>query len=455
MQFEELKLKDKTLQAIKNVNFKKPTHIQELVLPLSLSNQSLACKGKTGSGKTHCFLITLANNIDEKDSSLQTIILAPTRELAIQLKENCDVFFKNYNIKITLLTGGNDVNKDIAKLNNNPQILIGTPKRIKEVVIDNGLLNINTVKTLIIDEADMTLELGFLNELDKIASLVNKNTQFLLFSATLPISLRQFIKKYFPKSQIIEDEKGNSNQLIEHILYPTRGRDKKELLLKVLANINPYVCLIFLNKKEEVEEYYKFLINNDIDCLIIHGDLPARERKRNIKMALDGKYKYIVCSDIAARGIDIEGVSYVISINIPKNNLEYYIHRAGRCGRNGLKGQSIAFYDQSDKQYFLRLREMGINFNSKEIKDGNWVSVAGFDDRNTRKGQKTSQLDADIQKAISLNKSKKVKTNHKKKVKLAVDKVKRKHKREVIQNDIKRRTRQRAIEKNKNSHNDD
>ena len=321
--FNNFNLKEKTLKAIENIHFNKPTKTQAMVLPHALNNENLACKGKTGSGKTHSFLIPIANKIDENSKTLQALILVPTRELAIQISQRCKEFFESYDIKIACLTGGVDTLREKNRIVNIPQILIGTPEKINEIAISNGLLNLSTVKTFVIDEADMTLEMGFLNEVDKIASLC-KTSQMMVFSATIPAGIKHFIKKYFSNPLVLEDEKVNYNAQIEHILYPARNRNKNELLLNIISNINPYVCLIFCNRKEEVDATYKFLINNGVNCGIIHGDLTARERKSNIKRALDGVYKFIVCSDIAARGIDIEGVSHVISIGFPKNNLEFY-----------------------------------------------------------------------------------------------------------------------------------
>lgn len=448
--FNELKLNKKTLNAIDNIHFKKPTHTQELVLPVALENKNLACKGKTGSGKTHCFLIPIANKIDENIKQLQALILVPTRELAVQITQRCKEFFEDYDIKIACLTGGVDTLREKNRITTTPQILIGTPEKICDIVIDNGLVNLSTVKTFVIDEADMTLEMGFLNEVDRIASLC-KNSQMMVFSATIPAGIKHFIKKYFSSPLVIEDDKVNYNEQIEHILYPLRGKDKNELLVYILNHINPYVCLIFCNKKEEVDEVYKYLINNGVECGIIHGDLAARERKGNIKRALDGKYRFIVCSDIAARGIDIEGVSHVISIGFPKNNLEFYTHRAGRAGRINMTGQCITLYSNDDKDSIIKLESEGVKFVVKEIKNNEWKELKEFDARSKRKGKGnvSSELQKDISKTVRMKKSKKVKPNYKKKVQIAVEKVKRKHRREMIQNDIKKRIKQRAIKKSK------
>lgn len=443
--FENYPLKVEVLQAIQNLNFKQPTKIQSLVIPIALNNQNLIGKGKTGSGKTHSFLIPLANKINVHDQTLQSIILLPTRELALQINKRCKEFFITQSeVKITCLTGGQDVNKDLNKLNVTPQILIGTPEKIKKLVIEKGTLNLSTVHTFIIDEADMTLEMGFLNEVDRIASLIKNDAQIMVFSATIPAGIRSFMKKYLKNPILLEDDLSPNNQNIEHILYPTRGRNSFETLHLILENINPYICLIFANTKKEVEEVYYYLSNLGYDVEMIHGDLKSRERKRNIKKTLEGKFKYIVASDIASRGIDIAGVSHVISLGLPSNNLEFYMHRAGRCGRSSLTGQCITIYKNQDKETITKLEQLGIQFKNKEIKNGEWKEIKEFDARKKR-GKKVTELDLKIQKVVATNKNKKVKPNYKKKIKMQVDKLKRKHKREVIQKDIRKRQIARAI----------
>lgn len=446
--FKQLNLKEKVLESIKNINFIKPTYIQTLVIPEALKNKSLIAKGKTGSGKTHSYLIPIANKIEE-NNLLQVVVLTPTRELAMQTYQVAKEFFSLFKLKITLLVGGQDINKDNDKLNSTPNIIIGTPQKIKSLGIDQGLINFKYVNTLIIDEADMTFELGFLNEVDKICSLIAKNAQIMVFSATIPVSLRNFLRKYMKKPLMIEDDKNNDNQNIKHLLIPIRGRNIYELLIDILNNINPYVCLIFANTKEEVETTYKSLLNNDFDVSIIHGDLPSRERKRNIKNALEAKHKFIVASDIAARGIDIVGVSHVISLSLPKNNLEFYTHRAGRCGRNNLEGICICLYKTNDKESILKLEKQGIDFQHCDFKNGNFKELSPFSYRSKHQKNTLQEVDLQIKKVIAKNKNKKVKPNYKKKVKLEIEKIKRKHKREIIKKDIKKRQIARAIEKTK------
>lgn len=451
--FKQYQLKDEVMQAIEKVHFQTPTMIQQLVLPHALKNKNLVGKGKTGSGKTHAYLIPLANKLKSDNPHLQAIILTPTRELAIQTHKVVKEFLQDFPIKVTLLTGGQDIQKDNEKLSVAPQVLIGTPQRIQMLGIKQGLLNFKYVHTFIIDEADMTLELGFLNEVDQIAALIDKQAQIMVFSATIPVALKNFLRKYMQKPLVIEDEKKNQNENIQHILLPVRGKTVQQKLVEVLQQIDPYICMIFANTKKDVENVYKLLINLHYDVTMIHGDLQSRERKRNIKNSLEGRHRYIVASDIASRGIDIEGVSHVISLGLPTNNLEFYTHRSGRCGRNQLNGTCICIYTNSDKESILKLESQGIIFEHKDLKDGNWKDLKPIQYRKKREKKPTTELDLEIKKVVTRSKGKKVKPNYKKKVRLQIDKVKRKHKREVIQKDIRKRQIQRAIAQSKGEEN--
>ena len=344
--------------------------------------------------------------------------------------------------------GGQESQKDIEKLNVTPQILIGTPERIQHIVIDNGLLNLSTVSTLIIDEADMTLEMGFLNEVDRIASLIHPQAQIMVFSATIPVGMRPFLKKYLKNPILIEDDKSSDHENIEHILYPSKERNIYDILDLILQNINPYVCLIFANTKKEVENIYNELHLRNYDVEMIHGDLKSRERKKNIKRSLNGEFKYIIASDIASRGIDIPGVSHVISIGMPSiEHLDFYMHRAGRCGRNNLTGQCITIYQNKDKEAISKLSDQGITFVTKEIKNHEWKTLKNFDSRKKRM-KKPGEMDVEIKKVIHQNRLKKVKPNYKKKIKLQIDQIKRKHKREFIKKEIKKRQIQKYKEGN-------
>ncbi len=446
--FNNYGLKQEVLASIENIGFKKPTKIQDLVIPVALKKINLIGKGKTGSGKTHSFLIPIANRLEVNDPNLQCIILLPTRELALQIFQTCKEFFKlNFSkIKITCLTGGQDSKRDLNKLSPTPQILIGTPEKIKNLTIDTGAIDLSKVNTLVIDEADMTLEMGFLNEVDRIASLVDKNVHIMIFSATIPVGIRPFLKKYLKNPILLEDEKNVEHQDIEHILFPCRGKTTLETLSLILKNINPYVCLIFANTKKEVEKIYEYLIEEGYNVAMIHGDLQSRERKRNIKKSLNGEFKYIVASDIASRGIDISGVSHVISLSFPKNNLDFYMHRAGRCGRNNVKGQCISLYHKQDNEVIQKLIGMGIHFSHQEIKNNQWVVLKDYNSRSKRTPKKINELDLEIKKVIVQSKKQKVKPNYKKKVRTQIDKIKKKHRREMIQKDIKKRQIQRAIQ---------
>lgn len=451
MEIKELKLKEfvrNTLEITKG--YKEFTPIQERVIPLAIEGKNVIGKSATGSGKTDAFLAPLFNNIDSSSSELQGIIIAPTRELAAQIYQNALDYVKNDNrIKIKVFTGGFERKKDLT--NSEAHLVIGTPARLKDVLIDNALYNISKVKVIVLDEIDMIFEMKFLEDIDAIMGLLSKDVQTLAFSATINGQLRHFISKYMKTKEIIEiGKKKEASVTITHYATPLRGKTRKDALLNLLSNINPYFCLIFASKKEDVNEYFKVLRENGYNVGLLHGDLESRNRRQTMKKIENFQYQYVVCSDIASRGIDIEGVSHVISMDFP-THLEYYYHRSGRCGRANETGECFSFYDEKDMDTIRQLINKGLEIENVEYKNGNLKILAPF-----IREKKAKKVDEVLQKEIKMivnknkGKTKKVQPNYKKKMKMEIDKAKRKRKREIIKADIKKRQKERAIERTKN-----
>lgn len=375
MQYLGYELHEEIVNALKDLGFKDFTQIQKQVMPKIFNKKSLIGQSKTGSGKTHSFLIPIFNCINlDKEEEVQAIVCAPTRELATQIYKmalHLASFFEK-NIDIRLYSGGTDRIKEMARLDNSqPMIVIGTPGKINDLAIKENKLKIYTAKTLVIDEADMAFEIGFMEDLDKIASVLN-NPQMLIFSATISEQIKPFIKKYIQSDEhvnVLDDT--NS---VEHILIPLKGRDRYKLLITILNNINPYLALIFANTKNEANKLAEYLNTNKYKVAVLHGGLEVRERKRIMKAIHSLKYQYVVASDIASRGIDIEGVTHVINFEIPYD-YEFYVHRTGRTGRAGLTGIAISIGDFNDQEYLSSLTKKGIEFNYKDVNEKGFVDI--------------------------------------------------------------------------------
>ena len=371
MKFTEFKFKDYIQEALRDLNFVEATPVQEKLIPVVLSGRDLVGESKTGSGKTHTFLLPIFQMLDEEADSVQAVITAPSRELAAQIYQAARQLasFSEKEIRVANYVGGTDKARQIGKLESSqPHIVIGTPGRIYDLV-ESGDLAIHKAKTFVVDEADMTLDMGFLATVDKIAGRLPKDLQFLVFSATIPQKLQPFLKKYL-SNPVIEQIKAKTviADTIENWLLSTKGRDKNAQIYQISQLLQPYLAMIFVNTKTRADELHSYLTAQGLKVAKIHGDIAPRERKRIMNQVKNLDFEYIVATDLAARGIDIEGVSHVINDAIPQD-LSFFVHRVGRTGRNGLPGTAITLYQPSDDSDIRELEKMGIKFIPKMIKD--------------------------------------------------------------------------------------
>lgn len=374
MQFKEMNFKPFIMDALKELGFHSPTPVQIKVFKQVKSNNNVIVQSATGSGKTHAFLLPIFNKINKDEKTVQAVIISPTRELAYQLFEVASQIGKFDDVDIRLYVGGSSREDEIRRLNiSQPQIVIGTLGRIHDLAVTQNALKIYTAKDLVIDEADMVFEEKEIVEVDKVLGMIVDNPKFWLFSATLTKGLRQFINKYLSGSEeIIIEEKELTKESIEHIFIPVKAKNKEMILIDLLKIIQPYLAIIFVNTKEKVMALSKHLAANNIKVATLHGDLDDRMRKQTLKRIQDMKYQYVVASDIAARGIDIQGVSHVINFELPKD-VEFYIHRSGRTARHDLTGSAIALYDYDDEVYVDALRKKGLNVKFKKISENELV----------------------------------------------------------------------------------
>ncbi|AHF61189.1 hypothetical protein P344_04715 [Spiroplasma mirum ATCC 29335] len=443
--FIDFGLKKFLMTGITDLGFDSPTPVQQQVIPYLLKYQNVICKSHTGTGKTHTFILPILNNLDYNSSALQSVIVAPTRELAKQIYENIR-FFKTYNpaLRTGYYIGGEDINRQIDQLTKHqPQIIVATPTRLKDL-FNHQALNFGKLKTFIIDECDMIFDLGFIEDVDFVLSKVSPDVKISVFSATIAPGLRPFLLKYLTNPHLIEiNDNLATNQNIEHILIPTKHQERSSVLLKLLATLNPYLCIIFVNKKEMIEQYYDLLLKNNYQVTQLHAGLAPRTRMQTIKRIKNLEFKYIIASDIAARGIDLDGVSHVISIDLP-TDLEYYIHRSGRTGRANYHGYSYVLYDTKNLNLVKQLKSKGIEFQVMKWR-GNDLVVANL----TPMAKKsTSEPNHEINKIINKyptkNNQKKVKPGYKKKRKAEIAELKRKTRGEHIKASIKKIKKQKA-----------
>lgn len=418
--FREFNFKEYIYQALDEINFKEPTEVQARLIPTILKGKSVVGQSQTGSGKTHTFLLPIFQNLNAQKDEVQAVITTPSRELAYQIYEAAKQLakFSPEDIWIQNYVGGTDKQRQIEKLKSHqPQLVIGTPGRILDLVRENAL-DIHNAHYLVVDEADMTLDLGFLKETDAIASTLPKDLQMLVFSATIPEKLRPFLRKYMynPVIEVVAN-KHVINPTIDNWLISTKGRDRNKLIYDLLTMGEPYLALVFANTKERADELTNYLRSQGLKVAKVHGGIQPRQRKRIMREIQNLDYQFVVATDLAARGIDIEGVSHVINDDIPED-LEFFVHRVGRTGRNGMKGTAITLYEPSEEKLIDELESMGVHFVPKAVKNGEIVDSY---DRNRREKRQTRKESMDPKlRGFVKKEKKKRKPGYKKKIKRAI-----------------------------------
>ena len=416
--------------AIAKLGFTEPTPIQKEMIPLVLKGKSAIGQAHTGTGKTHSFLLPIVERIVEEKQEVQAVITSPTRELAQQIFDALNQLIEGTEITSKLFIGGTDKQRSIDRLKSQPQIVVGTPGRIKDLVKENALL-VHTAPILVVDEADLAFDMGFIEDIDGFASHMPDKLEMFVFSATIPEKLKPFLKKYMDAPVHIHmNDKRPVAEGINFVLVPVRSKSRNSRLLEVMKGINPFLAVIFCNTRKNAEQVANFLAEQGIRAGQIHGDLSPRDRKKMMKQVRDLEFQYIVATDLAARGIDIQGISHVINYEIPED-LEFFIHRVGRTARAGTKGTAITLFQPEDEDAIVRIEKMGIPFEQKDIKNGEWSELK---ERHARKNRIKQEDEIDKKAKALVRKPKKVKPGYKRNMKWEMEKVKKRERR------IKRRT---------------
>ncbi|WP_042145956.1 DEAD/DEAH box helicase [Paucisalibacillus sp. EB02] len=423
--FKSISLSPIMLEVIDKLHFQQPTEIQLKVIPAILKGKSVIGQSNTGSGKTHSFLLPIFEQLNEKEKQVQSVITAPTRELATQIydevKKIIKLAGKEQDWSAKLLVGGTDKQKMIDKLKEPPQIVVGTPGRILDLVKDEAL-SIYSANSFVIDEADLMLDLGFIDDVDQLLVRCKKDIQLMVFSATIPQRLEHFFKKYLENPLHVKIANELSPETMEHRLIAAKHREEDEIIYQISKAINPYLAIIFTNGKENANRLHGKLLDKGLNVGIIHGGLPPRERKRVLKEIQSLKYQYIVATDLASRGIDIKGVSHVINAQLPKEE-EFYIHRVGRTARAGLEGTAVSLYREEDIKLIEKLEQKGLEFIFYDVRNGEWKDAKAWNERNLRL-KTTTDVEKEAWKQV--RKPKKVKPGYKKKMKQQQESIKRK-----------------------------
>lgn len=439
MKFSSFNLKTKLVAALDELGYKNASAIQEIVIPKALKGKSLIVKSMTGSGKSHCFIIPILNNLKLDNKNAQSIIISPTRELARQTYlffKQFEPYFEGLNVK--LLIGGHQQKDDEVLKNNPPHIIIATPKRANDILVLESFIKLGCVKSVVLDEVDMMMDMGYFNDIDQLLKRL-KDIQIMSFSASYPNKVIHLLKKYMPVDEIISLDDNITNDNVTHFAIDIKHQDKNEMVYKFINKFNPYGLIIFCSLKSDVNVVYNYLIEHKIKCGMLHGDLSQRERKNMMKMFKNNDFHIMVCSDMASRGLDLDNISDVLNYDLP-NNEEFYFHRAGRVGRMNKKGNCYSFYNVDSVDKITNLEKNKITFTYLVYKNNDFISSLKVkkERKNNRLDPEIVELNKNIKIAKSKATTKKVKPNYKKKVKVAINEVKRKYKKEKIKKEIKK-----------------
>jgi ATP-dependent RNA helicase RhlE len=386
MTFNDLKLYNNIQQALEEEGYTNPTQIQEQAIPEILLGQDLVACAQTGTGKTGAFAIPILNLIHrivgsaKKAKHIRTLVVTPTRELAIQIDESFKTYGKYTNVKSLVIFGGVNQMSQVNELKNGIDVLIATPGRLLDLH-KQGFIDLNHMHHLVLDEADQMLDMGFINDVKKIIKLTPDNRQTLLFSATMPLAIRELADTFLTKPKYISVTPISSTaENVSQKVYFVNKDDKRLLLKQLIIEESLSNALVFTRTKHGADNIVKVLKKAHIKAEAIHGDKSQNARQRVLEQFKNKEIDILVATDIAARGIDIEQLPFVINFDIP-NISETYVHRIGRTGRAGNSGLAISFCGKDEKPYWLDIEKL-IRMKVKVVTDHQYTWRDGEEEVN-------------------------------------------------------------------------
>jgi len=363
MKFKELQLIEPILKALKDQNYTEPTSIQAQAIPPALEGKDLLGSAQTGTGKTAAFALPIIQHLsrDHRKSGgnrkVTSLIVTPTRELAIQIGESITAYARYTNIRNTVIFGGVNQNKQTRALKEGVDILVATPGRLLDLM-NQGFISLRDVRYFVLDEADRMLDMGFIHDVKRIIKALPAKRQTLFFSATMPNNIVQLSKEILTAPvRIAVNPVSSTAETVQQRVYFTNKSSKMKLLLHILKERDIDQVLLFSRTKHGANRIAKKLRNKNIEASTIHGDRSQNQRQKALGAFKDGGVRVLVATDIAARGIDIDKLHYVINYDIP-NEPETYVHRIGRCGRAGEEGISISISEPEENAYIRDIEKL-------------------------------------------------------------------------------------------------
>lgn len=402
--FHHYIMSEDIVKALNGLEYKIPTKVQARVIPLALKKKDLFVKAQTGSGKTAAYAIPICELVEWLENKPQALILTPTRELAVQVKEDFINIGRFKRIKAAAIYGGHPFSIEKAELKQKTHVVAGTPGRVMDH-IKKGTLNLSKINYLVLDEADRMLDMGFIEQVEAIMKELPKERMTMLFSATMSEEVESISSNHMREPVNIDaSEAGIMTADINHFLYTTYEEDKFGLLTDVMMMEKPDSCIIFCSTKERVDMVCNRLKDFGYPCFKMHGGMEQDHRLSAMKRFKRGEYRYLIATDVAARGIDVENISLIINYDIPID-VENYVHRTGRTGRAGQKGKAISFVVPAQTRYLQSIEKL-IGFQIEELvkptKEEVSLQKPSFDEKMNMapplKIMKSDQLNEEIMK---------------------------------------------------------
>ncbi|NME35359.1 MULTISPECIES: DEAD/DEAH box helicase [Fusobacterium] len=357
--FKELGLSDKTLKALSKKGFEEPSPIQSLTIPVLLKGEKdVIGQAQTGTGKTAAFALPILEKIEKSTGKIRAIILAPTRELAIQVAEETNSFAFGRSLKVVPVYGGQSIELQIRQVKKGVDIVVGTPGRVLDL-IDRKLLKLDEIDYFILDEADEMLNMGFIEDIEKILSYTKANKRMLFFSATMPKEILKIAENHMrPGYEVLKVEtKELTTNLTDQIYFEVKQKDKFEALCRIIDLEPDFYGIVFCRTKNDVNELAGKLNDRGYDAGELHGDITQNYRETTLKRFKDKKLTILVATDVAARGIDVNDLTHVVNYSVPQE-AESYVHRIGRTGRAGKEGTAITFITPSEYKRLLQIKRI-------------------------------------------------------------------------------------------------
>jgi len=363
MSFKDLQLNKPILRAVAEAGYDNPTLVQEKTIPLVLGKKDVIVSAQTGTGKTAAFALPILQLLfDKQDASkrgkkIRALIVSPTRELALQILDNFKTYSIYTNLRTTVVFGGASIEPQIDVLNKGVDILIATPGRLLDLNKQN-IINLDHIETLVLDEADLMLDMGFIDDVKKIERLCPKEKQILLFSATIPFKVEQLANTILKNPERVEVAPNSStSKNINQVLYYVPKRNKIELCLHLLRNTIKGSIIIFRRTKFGVDKLEQTLLKNNYKVISLHGDKNQNDRQAALNQFKNKDVNILIATDVAARGIDIDNLDAVINFDLP-NVPETYVHRIGRTARAGNKGTAYSLCSADEKTYIASIQQL-------------------------------------------------------------------------------------------------